>query len=954
VFHDANFVKMHPRRCCQQIAKLLFFLSQGDTFSGPDAEVSWCRKLHFSYFSWYLLDRLFFFSQAVFFGVTKLFQSPDGNLRRMVYLFLKTVAETTDSSSLIIVTQSLVKDMFSDGPGPLYKGNSLRVLSSIVDASMLGQLERYYKQALVDKDEYVSSAALVSSLLLIQTKPGTLDVINRWVNEVQTVLSSTKGEMVQFHALALLRNIKRHDKLAVSKVVTTLMRSSMKSPIGLCLLVRFVYSLLSNLILENSNQTMQSAYFEFLESCLKQKSEMVMFEAAKAICSLPSVSTRDLSPAITVLHSFLASTKPALRFAAVKTLHKLALTHAMIVAKCNDDLETLISDGNRAVATLAITTLLKTGSEANVDRFMKQITTFMADVGSDELKIIVIQAIHELALRIHSKFRSIMTFLSSALREEGGFEYKKAILDGLLDIMDAIPEAKNEGLFHLCEFIEDCEFSSLASRVLHLLGDEGPSAPQPGAFIRFIYNRVILEASPVRASAVSALAKFATKCPDLQPSIVPLLQRCLDDDDDEVRDRATMFLKLLRAPLSESTSSNVVVETVTTPEIDPAVSSVLLSSKIPLPVSALAKALTLYQMRPSPGPFSFAALPHVEVSSAPGEGGYSYATEIRAVESAAKNRAAAAFSSSSSSSAAASSAASSSSGAASAIGGGAGAASGAGSRSESSSAAEALYKIPEFAKLGPLFKSSKNIQLTEDELEYLVSAQKHVFVNGYVVFQFSVRNTLSDVQLERVNVVMEPSEGDVDGWKHIVSIAAGKVTENAPGNCYVCFQHINSDEGVGSVTSFDLELRFLSREFDPSTEQASGDATKETFPLDSIEVSVADYVAAVPVPDFRAAWDAVGSANELLESYALPFKSVGDALSALLDTLGLVPCEGTGIVKAGATKHNAYLSGVFLGNKKVLARLQLTLDEENSVCVLKIGLRSEDEHIPALLMERIA
>jgi hypothetical protein len=85
-----------------------------------------------------------------------------------VYLFLKTVAETTDSAVLIIVTQvwlgsgiiyslyhfypararvrvqSLVKDMFNDVA--LYKGNALRVLSAIVDVSMLGQLERYFKQ----------------------------------------------------------------------------------------------------------------------------------------------------------------------------------------------------------------------------------------------------------------------------------------------------------------------------------------------------------------------------------------------------------------------------------------------------------------------------------------------------------------------------------------------------------------------------------------------------------------------------------------------------------------------------------------------------------------------------------------------------------------------------------------------------------------------------------------
>lgn len=119
VFHDANFVKMHPKRCCQQITKLLYFLTQGDTFNGTD-------------------------SMEVFFGVTKLFQSSDGNLRRMVYLFLKEVAAGTDPSNLLIVVQSLVKDMFHDIP--LYRGNAIRVLSRIVDEKMLGQVERYYKQ----------------------------------------------------------------------------------------------------------------------------------------------------------------------------------------------------------------------------------------------------------------------------------------------------------------------------------------------------------------------------------------------------------------------------------------------------------------------------------------------------------------------------------------------------------------------------------------------------------------------------------------------------------------------------------------------------------------------------------------------------------------------------------------------------------------------------------------
>lgn len=38
----------------------------------------------------------------VFFGVTKLFQSQDHNLRRMMYLFIKEVAETCDPDDVII------------------------------------------------------------------------------------------------------------------------------------------------------------------------------------------------------------------------------------------------------------------------------------------------------------------------------------------------------------------------------------------------------------------------------------------------------------------------------------------------------------------------------------------------------------------------------------------------------------------------------------------------------------------------------------------------------------------------------------------------------------------------------------------------------------------------------------------------------------------------------------
>lgn len=84
-------------------------------------------------------------------------------------------------------------------------------------------------------------------------------------------------------------------------------------------------------------------------------------------------------------------------------------------------------------------------------------------------------------------------------------------------------------------------------RILHLLGVEGPKTSQPTKYIRYIYNRVVLENAIVRASAVTALAKFGVgqKDPEVKRSVNVLLSRCLDDTDDEVRDRAALNLRLM-------------------------------------------------------------------------------------------------------------------------------------------------------------------------------------------------------------------------------------------------------------------------------------------------------------------------------------------------------------------------------------------------------------------------
>ena len=147
------------------ITKLLFLLVKGESFSS--AEIT-----------------------EVFFGVTKLFQSDDVNLRRMMYLFIKEVAETCNPDDVIIVTSSLTKDMNTGED--LYRANSMRVLAKIIDAAMLGAIERYLKQAIVDRNAFVASSALMAGLRLFVTCP---EIVRRWINEVQEAGMTELKEM---------------------------------------------------------------------------------------------------------------------------------------------------------------------------------------------------------------------------------------------------------------------------------------------------------------------------------------------------------------------------------------------------------------------------------------------------------------------------------------------------------------------------------------------------------------------------------------------------------------------------------------------------------------------------------------------------------------------------------------------------------------------------------------
>lgn len=344
-------------------------------------------------------------------------------------------------------------------------------------------------------------------------------------------------------------------------------------------------------------------------------------------------------------------------------------------------------------------------------------------------------------------------------------------------------------LAHLCEFIEDCEFTKLSVRILHLLGIEGPRTRNPTKFIRYIYNRVVLENAVVRAAAVSSLAKFGVSVEDkdVSRSVHVLLRRCLDDVDDEVRDRAAMYIRVLE---------------------EKQLADVIIKEEATFSLASLESELTSYLKDASKhtAAFDISTVPRVSREQAQAEASAARPSALESI-------------------------ASSSKAAEPAVPVAATAA-----ESQSSYAAQ-LAAVPELSSYGPVLKSSaKPIPLTESETEYGVSLVKHVF-KEHIVFQFNVSNTIPDTVLEQVSMVMVPTPDSGLTEDFIIPIPA-LTSHQGAGQVYVSFTRDQAAEYAAG--SFGCTLRFVSKEVDPSSGEPEEEGYQDEYQVEDCDLGAGD------------------------------------------------------------------------------------------------------------------
>lgn len=894
-----NALPVNTKKCRQLLAKLLRLIYQGVEFPAQE-------------------------STSLFFSISKLFQHKDTSLRQLVYLTIKELAAT--SQDILMVTSSIMKDIQSGDL--IYKPNAIRTLSKVLDPTTVSASERLFRNCLVDKNPIVSSAALISSYNLL---PIAKDVVKRFTNETLETIQSYKqfpanqfllheyygasttnlpsnSYMYQYHALGLLYQLRNHDKMSLMKLITSLHEgSSLKNSLSIIELIRFI-----NKVLLDDGSLITHLY-PILSSFLKHKSDMVELEAAKTIVSLQHlVKETEFMNVIMTLQKLLTVPRTATRFAAVRLINKVSMKHPDKILVVNLELEGLINDPSRSISTLAITTLLKTlgagtvesSNSESVDRLISKMTSLMDDI-TEDFKIIIIDAIENLALKFPSKHKKLVAFLSDLLRDDGSLQLKSTIVEALFDLIKFLPDesAKQLILINLCEFIEDCEFTELSVRILHLLGDEGPKTSNPSYYIRHIYNRLVLENSIVRSSAVIALAKFAAVCDEsVAKNVQILLSRCLKDVDDEVRDRATLSLQFLEKKqvkfiVNDSKYNLQALESKLTHYLNNTdnFAEKFDISEVPLLTSDEVKSLEynnrITKLEKSADGATSESAPDAGVA------GSSENTKSKEADSA-------------------------------------------NDYLKQQEFAARLAEIPEFEGYGTLTKSSAGeIYLTDKENEFVVTAVKHFFVGSQkLVIQYEITNTLPSLVLQDVSVVAQP---DNELYEEDFVIPLAELRPEQVGSVYVSFSTPQlGDDDI--LAAFGNTIHYLSKEvideqgnIDPSDE-----GMEDEYQIEDLEVMAGDFITPLYNSNFTSVFDLLPHEDSSVVTVG-GVSSIDGAVSKIVRVLSSMPLDGSDFVPSDSTSHVLKVLGKDVWGGKVGTQIRLAFT--GGKVVAKIQAKTETE-----------
>ena len=871
-FNEKN---IQSNQCIDILVNLIYLLNKGEKFTEDEKE-------------------------KIFFSATKLLHSANPMLRRIIFLFVKHLNWWQSS---FILTGSLITELNNDDD--LIKPNCFRLLGQITDASSINVVERLLKVAISNNNHEVASSALSCTLFMCLKGFG---VGKTWVNEISEKLNSSLGEenLLTFHTLLLLKEIKKNDKLFLIKIFCKIAENSnSRSQFAICQLIRFITELLLKGDLEKNTE---KTFIVFLERSLYSIEESIRIEASRSIMQLTNCKSSLKKTTIGILCDLISSSNKIVRFSALKTLDRYIDAYAQNVAvDIFLEMEKIIEDNNTnsSIKSFAFSIFLKISKGLSDYRLEKMFKTFIEQYPKfkEDFKKKLIIISKNISRENPTKNKLYFNFFSSLFKLEAGPQTKLEILDALIWFIYNDKDLKLQALFFLAESIFDCQYDVLKIRILNLLGKECELVSNKSKVVRYIYNQIILESPMVRASAICALGEIGLKEKNLRDIIISLIEKSLNDDDNEVRERAFMYSKALNAVKEEKNEDHQLINFVFPKKI-----------KNPSPVDELninMIQLVLNSEKENLLKNKDISNELLNILNDTDKISQIVKKNKPAPKKGADNK-----------------------------------------KKKEEKEKEIEYIFSRLYGTPKIYTPYK--KLTDESAEYLTKYRKIVH-DKIVVLDFEIKNTIEFQTINNISIDVDnlQSEGFDFDKAEIVPIKTLKTNETE----HLYFGILKEKDEIYSNCSFNCTLKFDLQELDVKG-NPHGIPIKETYKLDKVvEISYADYYvknSKVDIDNFQEFWKQAEKSEfeKGEEKMGLPYHNIKSAVENFSEIIGLEPLNNLDTIDSAMKKYEFVYAYKNYFDNLLFIKFQVLFNDQNK-CLSHVIILSQDPSVPEMIVNKI-
>ena len=893
VFNDKN---IKTNECIDILVDLIYLLNQGRKFTSQEKE-------------------------TLFFNTSKLLHSANISLRRLIFLFVKHLNFWQNS---FILTGSLINEINQQG-GDLIKPGCFRLLGQIIDNSSVNAVERYLKVAISNKNTEISTSALICTLIMVFKG---FNVAKNWISEISEKLNNSIGQnnLITFHTLLLLKEIKDKDKLFLIKIFSKIADASKsRSQFALCQLIRYISQLMNK---EELKSETIKVFTIFLERCTYKVEDSIKIEACRAIFSLKKKTNLNKT-AIEAITDLLTSVNKCTKFAALKTLDKFISKGNFPAGSSLElflEIERIIEDSgnNSSTKAYALSIFLKISKDLSDSRLEKMFKAFIEQYPKfkEDFKKEIVVISKEISKNNPKKNKLYYNFFTSIFKLDANPATKLEILDALIWYFYNDKDLKLQTLFFLAEIIPDCQYEVVKIKILNLLGNECQSITNPGKLVRYIYNQIILESPMVRASAISALGEIAFKEISLRKTIINLIKKSFNDIDSEVSERAFFYYKAVTQLKDNNEEENEENNTEKTNENNNIVDFIFPSKKKgnnPLNndldidiIQTILKnekdnllgsddiANELKGILNNPEKIS-----QILIKNKMNEPKKTDKKNIK--------------------------------------------------EEEENKTEEDDYKKTMFRKL---YGNPKIItpykKLTDQTAEYFTKYSK-IIHEQIVVLDFEITNTIELQSINNVSLDIEDSQNSGFDFNKTEIIEIKSLNTNQTGHLYLKLS--KEPNIVYSSCSFHIILKFDLQELDVKG-NPHGIPVKETYKIDKlIEISYADYYipnSKVNLENFSEFWQMAEKSKYKREEekIGLPYNNIKSAAKNFSEIIGLLPINNINNVESSAKKFEFVYAYINYLDYLLFIKFQVVFNDQNK-CLAQVIILSQDDTVPKMISDKI-